>query len=107
VEKYGTANHARDENITRRTPFAYCITKVTDTEYEILLFHDNKGYRNTPQCDVTRILPLLLHLHGMKSLQYAEDEVSGFCPNARAHLLLHSVVSDLSICNNSSHFNCN
>ena len=57
----GTARQATDENIIKRMRFVCWITKATDThsEYVILLFHNNSGYANVPQCYVTRTLPVL------------------------------------------------
>jgi hypothetical protein len=71
------ARQATDVNITRRMRLACWLTKATDThsEYVILLFYDNNGYANAPQCYVMRTLRILSHLH-MKFTFYDVPAVS-------------------------------
>jgi len=73
VQKHFTKNQATydkvKKNAAARQPqaikhmhFAYWITKAIDmiSVYVILLlFHGNNGYTNTPQCYITRMLPVL------------------------------------------------
>jgi hypothetical protein len=68
VEQYGTARQATDDNIIRRMRFPCWITNTTDTHSEhviqrLLLFHDNNGYANAPQCYIcTYIASLVFRL---------------------------------------------
>ena len=52
AEKYGRAGQDTEDNIKRRTPFEYCISKATNTqsEYEILtVLHDNNDFAKGSQ----------------------------------------------------------
>jgi hypothetical protein len=39
---------------------AWWVTKATDTEYVVLLFHGNIGYTNAPQCYVYMCIACLI-----------------------------------------------
>jgi hypothetical protein len=60
VEKRGKTVLATD-NI-RRMRFACWITKATDTqsEYDLLFFHDSNGYANAPRCYLYSSLRFLM-----------------------------------------------
>jgi len=63
VEQCCGATQAADDNIIRRTRFACCITKATDThsDYAVhITFPLQQWSRKRPQCYVIRALPLLL-----------------------------------------------
>ena len=63
MEEFGTAGQVTYDNIKWRIHFEYWIIKATHSEYVILLlFYDNNGYANAPQCYVIHTFHVLFQL---------------------------------------------
>ena len=63
VEKYCTARQATDDYIIQRIPFAFWITKATDTYSEyiiVIVFRANSGFISSPVFCVCTYIPSLV-----------------------------------------------